>query len=71
VMLGGQGTVLGPVIGGTFYQRMRGLLLVSQVFRNIQLAVAGGLLLLIVLFVPAGLVGWVRKTFPQLRRFIE
>ena len=71
VMLGGQGTVLGPLIGGAFYQRLRGLLLVSQLFRNIQLAVAGLMLLVIVLFVPAGLVGWLRRTFPRLRRFLE
>ena len=71
VMLGGQGTVLGPLIGGAFYQRMRGLLLVTPLFRNIQLAVAGLMLLVIVLFVPAGLVGWLRRTFPRLRRYLE
>lgn len=71
VMLGGQGTVLGPLVGGTFYQRLRGMLLVSPVFKNIQLAVAGVLLLMIVLFVPSGIVGWLRERFPKLRRVLE
>jgi branched-chain amino acid transport system permease protein len=71
VMLGGYGTVLGPLIGSTVYQRLRGFLLVSPLFKNIQLAVAGVLLLVIVLFVPAGVVGWLRGRFPRLRRVLE
>jgi branched-chain amino acid transport system permease protein len=71
VMLGGQGTVFGPILGGAVYQRLRGLLLVSPLFKNIQLAVAGVLLLIIVLFVPAGVVGWLRRRFPRLRRVLE
>jgi branched-chain amino acid transport system permease protein len=71
VMLGGAGTVFGPLLGAGVYQRLRGLLLVSPVFKNIQLVVAGILLLLIILFVPAGLVGWLRNRFPRLRRVLE
>lgn len=71
VMLGGQGTVLGPILGGIGYQSLRGFLLTSPLFKNIQLAVAGALLLLIVLFVPAGAVGWLRKRFPALRRVLQ
>ncbi len=71
VMLGGYGTVLGPLLGSAIYQRLRGLLLVSPLFKNIQLAVAGVLLLLIILFVPAGVVGWLRSRFPRLRRVLE
>jgi branched-chain amino acid transport system permease protein len=70
VMLGGQGTVLGPILGGAVYQRLRGLLLVSPLFKNIQLVVAGALLLVIILFVPAGVVGWLRGRFPRLRRVL-
>ncbi len=70
VMLGGQGTVLGPILGGAVYQRLRGLLLVSPLFKNIQLAVAGVLLLIIVLFVPAGVIGWLRSRFSRLRRVL-
>jgi branched-chain amino acid transport system permease protein len=71
VMLGGQGTVLGPVLGATVYQRMRGYLLTSPIFKDIQLSVAGALLLLIVLFVPAGVVGWLRNRFPIFRRVLQ
>jgi branched-chain amino acid transport system permease protein len=71
VMLGGYGTVLGPLIGAAAYQRLRGLLLVSSLFKNIQLTVSGILLLAIVLFVPAGVVGWLRNRFVRLRRVLE
>lgn len=71
VMMGGQGTVLGPIIGATAYQRIRGLLVTSSIFKNIQLAVAGVILLLIVLFVPAGLIGWIRNRFPKTRRILQ
>ncbi|GAB4279468.1 MAG: branched-chain amino acid ABC transporter permease [Candidatus Promineifilaceae bacterium] len=70
VMLGGYGTVLGPVIGAAGYQRLRGFLLTSPLFKNIQLSVAGVLLLIIILFIPAGAVGWLRHRFPKLRRFL-
>ena len=70
VMLGGYGTLLGPIIGAAGYQRLRGLLLVTPFFKNIQLAVAGVFLLVIILFVPAGVIGWLRDRFPQLRRVL-
>ena len=49
VMLGGQGTVLGPILGALAYQGMRGYLVTSSFFKDIQLSVSGVLLLLIVL----------------------
>ncbi len=71
VMLGGQGTVLGPIVGAAAYQRLRGLLVTSPVFKNIQLSVAGAVLLVIVLFVPAGLIGWLRHRYSRLRRVLQ
>ena len=71
VMLGGAGTVLGPVLGAAGYQRLRGTLLVTPLFRNIQLVVAGVLLLAIILFIPAGVVGWLRERVPGLRKVLE
>ncbi|MBK7895279.1 MAG: branched-chain amino acid ABC transporter permease [Anaerolineaceae bacterium] len=71
VMLGGQGTVLGPILGAYGYQSLRGFLLTSPIFKDIQLAVAGVLLLVIVLFVPAGVVGWLRQRVPVLRRALQ
>lgn len=70
VMLGGQGTVLGPLLGASAYQRLRGLLLVTPLFKNVQLAVAGVLLLIIVLFIPAGAIGWLRSRVSRLRRVL-
>jgi branched-chain amino acid transport system permease protein len=71
VMLGGMGTVLGPMVGATAYQGLRGYLLTSPIFKDLHLAVAGLILLLIILFVPAGAVGWVRGRVPALSRVLE
>jgi branched-chain amino acid transport system permease protein len=70
VMLGGQGTVLGPILGAFAYQGMRGYLVTSSIFKDIQLSVSGALLLLIVLFIPAGAIGWMRQRIPTLRRVL-
>ncbi len=70
VMLGGQGTVLGPILGAAGYQRLRGFLLTNPTFKDIQLTVAGVMLLLIILFIPAGVVGWLRNRSPILRRLL-
>ena len=68
VMLGGQGTIAGPLLGAIGYERLRGYLLTSALFKNLHLCFAGMVLLLIVLFVPAGAVGAVCRRFPRLRR---
>jgi branched-chain amino acid transport system permease protein len=70
VMLGGQGTVLGPILGAFAYQGMRGYLVTSDFFKDIQLSVSGAILLIIVLFIPAGAVGWLRNRFAPLRRIL-
>ncbi|HXQ53041.1 MAG TPA: branched-chain amino acid ABC transporter permease [Stellaceae bacterium] len=71
VMLGGQGTIAGPAIGAYFYEEMRGWLLTSDTFSNFQLVAAGALLLLIVQFLPSGLMGWVYGRWPQVRKVLE
>lgn len=70
VMLGGFGTVLGPILGAAGYQRLRGILLTTPVIKDIQLSVAGVLLLVIILFIPAGAIGWVRHRLPVARRVL-
>jgi branched-chain amino acid transport system permease protein len=70
VMLVGFGTVSGPVLGAIGYNRLRSFLLTNDLFKNIQLSVAGVLLLLIILFIPAGAVGWLRRRFPIIRRVL-
>ncbi|OGR25876.1 MAG: inner-membrane translocator [Desulfobacca sp. RBG_16_60_12] len=71
VMLGGMGTVMGPLLGAVGYQWLRGYLLTSPIFKDLHLAVAGAMLLLIILFVPAGVVGWVRNHFRRLQKVLE
>ena len=71
IMLGGQGTILGPILGGVAYERLRGYLLVSPLFKSLHLAISGVALLLIILFVPAGAVGWLRRRFAKLRGVLE
>jgi len=76
IMLGGQGTVLGPVLGALGYQRLRTTLLTSDIsigslpLKDFQLVISGVLMLLIILFIPGGLVGWLRQRFPSLRRVL-
>jgi branched-chain amino acid transport system permease protein len=71
VMLGGLGTVIGPILGAGAYQALRSTLLTVDKVKDVQLAVAGVLLLLIILFIPTGAIGWVRRRFPRLRRVLE
>jgi branched-chain amino acid transport system permease protein len=71
VMLGGMGTVLGPILGAVTYEGLRSYLLTSSIFKDLHLAVAGVFLLLIVLFVPSGAVGWLRERSFKLRKVLE
>ncbi len=71
VMLGGFGTVTGPIVGAVVYERLRSYLITDPTFSNLHLVIAGALLLIIVLFVTAGLVGWLRNRFPAVRRYLE
>ncbi len=70
VMLGGQGSVFGPILGAAGYEGLREFLLTSPAFKNVQLSVAGALLLIIILFIPGGLVGWLRQRLPRLREIL-
>ncbi len=70
-MLGGQGTVTGVALGAYLYEELRGYLLTSQTFSNFQLVIAGALLLLIVLFFPGGLMGFIYSRFPRTQKVLE
>jgi len=70
-MLGGQGTVMGPALGAYVYEQLRGWLLTSDTFANFQLVIAGALLLVIVLFAPGGLMGWLYGRWPRLKKVLE
>lgn len=71
VMLGGSGTILGPTLGAFLYEELRGYLLIAEAFSHFQLVIAGALLLLIVVFVPGGLLGFVHRQWPRTRRWLE
>ena len=71
VMLGGQGTIIGPALGAFVYEEMRGALLTAEALSHFQLVIAGALLLVIVLFVPDGLMGFIHRRWPRTRRWLE
>ncbi len=70
VVLGGIGTVAGPIVGAAVYEWLRGFLITNPTLASFQLFLAGLLLLVVVLFVTAGLVGWLRARFPVLRSYV-
>ena len=71
LMLGGQGSVIGAALGATLYEKLRSYLLTSPALSNFHLVISGGLLLLVVLFAPGGLIGWLYRLMPRARKVIE
>jgi len=71
VMLGGYGTVTGSLVGAFLYEELRGFLLTSPSVSQLQLVVAGALLLAMVLFAPGGLMGFVLQRWPRLRGILQ
>ena len=71
LMLGGQGTVIGAAMGAGLYERLRSYLLTQPRLSNFHLVIAGGLLLVVVLFASSGLIGWLYKFVPRSREVIE
>ena len=47
------------------------MLLVNPLFKNLHMAIAGFVLLLIVLFAPGGIVGLLRERIKKLRGVLE
>src|SRR6516165_560565 len=70
VMLGGYGTVTGPLVGAFVYEELRGYLLTSPAVSQLQLVIAGLLLLAMVLFAPGGLVGFIHQRWPRTRTIL-
>jgi branched-chain amino acid transport system permease protein len=65
-VIGGIGTVWGPVLGGVIFGIVEEELVVN--FPNIHLLLYGSLLILIILFEPDGLIGLLRRVGRLLRR---
>jgi branched-chain amino acid transport system permease protein len=71
LMLGGKGAVMGAVLGAGLYETLRSYLLTSPQLSNFHLVISGGLLLLVVLFAPGGLMGWLYQMAPRAGKVIE
>jgi branched-chain amino acid transport system permease protein len=71
LMLGGQGSVTGAALGAGMYERLRSTLLTSPKLSDFHLVIAGGLLLIVVLFAPGGLIGWLYRLVPRSQKVIE
>lgn len=71
LMVGGQGTVTGAALGAGLYERLRSYLLTSPKLSNFHLVIAGALLLVVVLFAPGGLIGWLYRLVPRSQKVLE
>ncbi len=60
-MLGGLGTVMGPVVGGLLYSILKYMLTVS--FPGLQLLILAPALIAICVLFPYGIVGWIKRKF--------
>jgi branched-chain amino acid transport system permease protein len=69
MMLGGSGTVLGPIVGATALYVLRDQLWFKYPF--LYLFIFGGILVLVVLLVPRGLMGFIEDRIPALRAKIK
>ena len=69
MMLGGVGTASGPFIGAFIFYGLKDLLVLR--FPHLHLVIFGLIIMVIVLFLPGGLVGTLRERLPRLRRVIE
>jgi branched-chain amino acid transport system permease protein len=65
-VIGGVGTVLGPVLGAIVFVLIRQYLLAS--YPQLYLGLYGALLILIILFEPLGLTGLIRQVVHFVRR---
>jgi branched-chain amino acid transport system permease protein len=80
VMLGGFGTVIGPVIGAIIFELINTTLITMPPLKigpttlnigDFHLFITGFLLLLIVLFITSGAVGLIRQRLPRAGRYLE
>lgn len=69
MMLGGVGTASGPFLGAFIFYGLKDLLVLR--FPHLHLVIFGLVIMVIVLFLPGGLVGTLRERFPRLRRMLE
>ncbi|MCO5065017.1 MAG: branched-chain amino acid ABC transporter permease [Rhizobiaceae bacterium] len=66
--IGGLGTVVGPIVGATFMSALDNLIWLQ--FPTMGVLILGLAIILVVLFIPAGLVGTLLAKRPKLRRVL-
>jgi branched-chain amino acid transport system permease protein len=69
IVLGGTGTVIGPMIGATLYWMVKDYLLIS--FPYFHLIIFGTILIILVLFFPGGIVGLLNRFLKKKGRVLE
>jgi branched-chain amino acid transport system permease protein len=69
MMIGGPGTALGPLVGSVLYFVIKDALVIR--YPHLHLVIFGIIIVLIVLFLPAGLVGYLRERSRRLRTLLE
>jgi len=69
MMIGGPGTALGPLVGSAIYFAIKDALIVR--YPHLHLVFFGIIIVFIVLFLPAGLVGHLRERSARLRGLLE
>jgi len=69
MMIGGPGTALGPLVGSVIYFVIKDALIIR--YPHLHLVFFGVIIVLIVLFLPAGLVGYARERSRRLRALLE
>jgi branched-chain amino acid transport system permease protein len=63
-ILGGKGTLWGPVIGAVLFHVMREMFWTYLFgWQNVAMGV---LIVVVVVFFPVGILGWLRRRYPQL-----
>jgi branched-chain amino acid transport system permease protein len=67
-IVGGVGTLAGPVLGAVVFSTLQIKLLTIPALRDSYLFLYGALLILVMLYEPKGLVGLARRVFARLRR---
>ncbi|MEZ0393464.1 MAG: branched-chain amino acid ABC transporter permease [Desulfurococcaceae archaeon] len=67
-LIGGSGTLLGPVLGGILYGALKYFLTTS--FPGLQLLILAPLMIVIVVSFPYGILGWLRRRYKSLRALL-
>lgn len=62
-LLGGAGTITGPVVGACIFILTSEFLRFTIIYEGLHAIFFGSLLIIIVLFIPEGIVGWCRQRF--------